>query len=163
MDEKFETATNETPLTRRRFIGWLLSLSVVSTLGGVLIPIVGYLWPSTVEARSGGGGRTPVGAVSDFPLNSGKVVSVSDEPVIVVDSEAGGVKVYSAICTHLGCIVYWHEGRQVIQCPCHDGRFNPINGAVISGPPPRPLPAYDFEIIDEQVYVGEAKGPIGPT
>lgn len=164
MDEKFErqTATNETPLTRRRLIGWLLGLSVVSTLGGVLIPVISYLWPSTVEARSGKGGRTLVGAVSDFPLNSGKVVSVNDEPVIIVNTEAGGIKAYSAICTHLACIVYWHETRQVIQSPCHDGRFNPLNGAVISGPPPRPLPAYDFEIIAEQVYVGEAKGPIGP-
>ncbi len=44
----------------------------------------------------------------------------------------------------------------------NDGRFNPVNGAVISGPPPRPLPAYEFEIVDEQVYVGVAQGPIGP-
>ncbi len=165
MDEKFkrQTATNETPLTRRRLIGWLLGLSVVSTLGGVLIPVIGYLWPSAGEAGGGKSGRTLVGAVSDFPPNSGMVVPVNDEPVIVVNSEAGGIKAYSAVCTHLACITYWHETRQVIQCPCHDGRFNPLNGTVISGPPPRPLPAYDFEIIAEQVYVGEAKGPIGPS
>lgn len=171
MDEKFErqTATNtpegtsEPQLPRRRFIGWLLGLSVISTLGGVLIPIIGYLWPSAVATGGGEGGRTLVGAVSDFPLNSGKVVSVNDEPVIIVNTEASGIKVYSAICTHLACIVYWHETRQVIQSPCHDGRFNPLNGTVISGPPPRPLPTYDFEIIDEQVYVGEANGPIGPS
>ncbi len=148
-------------ITRRRLVRWLLGFSAVSTLGGVLTPIVGYLWPPA-RARGSQGGRTPVGAVSDFPLNSGTVTPVNDEPVIVVNTEAGGIKAYSAICTHLGCIVYWHESRGVIQCPCHDGRFNPLNGAVISGPPPRALPPYEFEIVDGQVYVGQAKGPIGP-
>jgi cytochrome b6-f complex iron-sulfur subunit len=164
MDDKPEVFTSvpEKPITRRNFIRWLLGFSVLSTLGGVLTPIVGYLWPP-LRAQSNKGERTLVGAVGDFPLNSGKVVSVNDEPVIVVNSEAGGIQAYSAICTHLGCIVYWHEQRQVIQSPCHDGRFNPVNGTVISGPPPRPLPRYEFEIVEGQVYVGEAQGPIGPT
>ena len=163
MEDKPELSMSvpEMPITRRKLIGWLLGFSVLSTLGGVLTPIVGYLWPP-LRAQSNKGERTLVGAVGDFPLNSGKVVSVNDEPVIVVNSEVGGIQAYSAICTHLGCIVYWHEQRQVIQSPCHDGRFNPVNGAVISGPPPRPLPPYEFEIVAGQVYVGEAQGPIGP-
>jgi cytochrome b6-f complex iron-sulfur subunit len=152
---------DETRVSRRRLIRWLLGFSVASTLGGVLTPIVGYLWPPA-RAQSNKGERTLVGTANDFPLNSGKVLSVNDEPVIVVNTEAGGIQAYSAICTHLGCIVYWHAQRGVIQSPCHDGRFNPVNGAVISGPPPRPLPAYDFEIVGGQVYVGEAQGLIGP-
>ncbi len=160
-DLKIQSVTDGTPVSRRSLIRWLLGFSVVGTLGGVLTPIVGYLWPPA-RAQSNKGERALMGPVSDFPVNSGKVTPVNDEPVIVVDSEAGGIKVYSAVCTHLGCIVHWHAGRLVIQCPCHDGRFNPVNGAVISGPPPRPLPAYEFEIVDEQVYVGAAKGPIGP-
>jgi len=158
---KLQAGIEPTPVTRRSLIRWLLGFSVVSTLGGVLIPIVGYVWPPA-RAQSNKGERTLVGAVNDFPLNSGKVVSVNDEPVIVVNTEASGIQVYSAICTHLGCIVYWHKQRQVIQSPCHDGRFNPVNGAVISGPPPRSLPRYEFEIVEGQVYVGEAQGPIGP-
>jgi cytochrome b6-f complex iron-sulfur subunit len=156
------TGTRGRPLHRRSLIRWLLGFSVVSTLGGVLTPVVGYLWPPA-RARSSEGGRMLVGAVSDFPLNSGTVVSVNDEPVIVVNTEAGGIKAYSAICTHLSCVVYWHEVRQVIQCPCHDGRFNPLSGAVISGPPPRPLPLYEFDVVEGEVYVGKAKAPIGPT
>jgi cytochrome b6-f complex iron-sulfur subunit len=164
MDQKSDvrTGTRGRPLPRRSAIRWLLGFSLVSTLGGVLTPVVGYLWPPA-RARSSEGGRTLVGTVSDFPLNSGTVVSVNDEPVIVVNTEAGGIKAYSAICTHLSCVVYWHEVRQVIQCPCHDGRFNPLSGAVISGPPPRPLPFYEFDIVEGQVYVGKAKAPIGPT
>lgn len=156
-----QTGSDELRRTRRQVIGWLLGFSVVSTLGGVLTPIIGYLWPPA-RARTSKGGRTLVGMINDFPLNSGQVMSVNDEPVIIVNTEAGGIKAYSAICTHLGCICYWHEQRQVIQSPCHDGRFNPVNGVVISGPPPRPLPPYDLEIVEGQVYVGEAKGPLGP-
>ena len=163
MDLKTEmrAGMDETRVSRRRLIRWLLGFPVAGTLGGVLTPIVGYLWPPA-RALSNKGERTLVGTVNDFPLNSGKVLSVNDEPVIVVNTEAGGIQVYSAICTHLGCIVYWHGQRQVIQSPCHDGRFNPVNGVVISGPPPRPLPAYAFEIVGGQVYVGKAQGPIGP-
>jgi cytochrome b6-f complex iron-sulfur subunit len=156
-----ETGTAEVRIRRRRLIGWLLGFSVVSTLGGVLTPIVGFLWPP-LQASSSQGGRTLVGEVNDFPLNSGTVVPFNDEPVIIVNSEAGGLNAFSAICTHLACITYWHEDRQVIQCPCHDGRFNPLNGSVIFGPPPRPLSSYELEIVTGQVYIGKAKGPIGP-
>ena len=163
MEQKpgMQTSTGDAPMTRRHLIRWLLGFSVVSTLGGVLTPIVSYLWPQA-HAQSNRGGRTLVGAASDFLLNSGTVVSVNNEPVMVVNTEAAGIQVFSAICTHLACVVYWHEGRQVIQCPCHDGRFNPLDGTVISGPPPRPLPAYKFEVVEGQVYVGEVEGSIVP-
>ena len=112
----------------------------------MLTPVVGYLWPPA-RARSSEGRRTLVGTVSDLALNSGTVVPANDEPVIIVNTEVRGIKANSAICAHLSCAVYWHEGRQVIQCPCHDGRFNPLNGAVILGPPPRPLPLYEFDVV----------------
>jgi hypothetical protein len=75
------TDTRGGPLSRRSLIRWLLGFSVVSMLGGVLTPVVGYRWP-TARARSNQGGRTLVGAESDFSLNSGRVVPVNDEPVI---------------------------------------------------------------------------------
>lgn len=48
------------------------------------------------------------------------------------------VRVFSNICTHLGCHVNWHAELQHYISPCHDGHFN-ILGKNISGPPPRPL------------------------
>jgi cytochrome b6-f complex iron-sulfur subunit len=139
-------------ISRRRFIGWTLLGSLAATIGGVLTPIIAYLWPPP-QASAGTELKVDVGTVDEFPLDSGKVVSVANKPVIVVNTDQGGLKAFSAICTHLGCIVYWHEQRRLIQCPCHDGRFNPLNGNVILGPPPAPLAEYRLEVEGDTVYI----------
>jgi cytochrome b6-f complex iron-sulfur subunit len=51
----------------------------------------------------------------------------------------------------------------VIHSPCHDGLFNPVTGAVVGGPPPRPLPAYELTIKDGKVYVGKSQGQVYGT
>lgn len=139
---------------RRRFITYLLGFSIVATLGGVLTPVIGYLWPPS-RTTTGGRGRVQVGTVNDFPVGQGKVVPVNDKPVIVVNTAQGGTRAFSAICPHLGCIVEWDQARQFILCPCHDGRFNPLNGAVISGPPPAPLPQLALAVEQDAIYVSE--------
>jgi Rieske Fe-S protein len=45
-------------------------------------------------------------------------------------------------CTHLACTVNWNEAAGVYLCPCHDAKFD-IEGAVLDGPPPRPLERFD--------------------
>ncbi len=77
---------------------------------------------------------------------------VNDQPVIVINTNQG-MRAFSAICTHLGCVVEWDQERQFILCPCHDGRFNPINGAIISGPVPAPLPALELTLEGDAIYV----------
>jgi cytochrome b6-f complex iron-sulfur subunit len=139
---------------RRRLITTLLGFSVLATLGGVLTPIFGYLWPPK-RAQNGTGGRVQVGIAVEFPLGQGKVVPVNDKPVIVVNTEQAGVRAFSAICTHLACIVEWDESRQIVLCPCHDGRFSPVNGGVISGPPPAPLPELPLTVEGDAIYVSE--------
>ena len=144
--------TQDMTISRRRAITYLLGFSVVATLGGVLTPILGYLWPPE-RAQAGGSSRVDVGSVNDFPVGQGKVVPVNDRPVIIVNLEQGGLHAYSAICTHLGCIVDWDNSRQFILCPCHDGRFNALNGAIISGPQPAPLPELELAVENDTVFV----------
>ena len=159
MDARTEQAIPPVAATRRGFIKWLLSFSVVATLAGVLVPIIGYLWP---PARKGSGytGPTMVGALADLPVGTGQVVPVDNKAVMVVNTATGGVKAFSAICTHLGCICYWDKAKNVIHSPCHDGLFNPVTGAVVGGPPPRPLPAYELSVKDGKIYVGKPLGQI---
>ena len=157
-----QTDLQSIPATRRAVLKWLLGFSIVSTITGVVGPIIAYL----VSPVSKGGvytGPTMVGKVEDFPVGTGSVVTVNDKPVILVNTKAGGIKPFSAICTHLGCIVYWDKAKGVIHSPCHDGLFNPVTGAVVSGTPPRSLPPYELQIKDGQVYVGKPLGKIYGT
>jgi cytochrome b6-f complex iron-sulfur subunit len=149
-----DTSNNDRTVSRRQFINYLLGFSVIATLGGVFTPIIGYLWPPS-RAAGTGSGRVELGPTLDFPVGQGKVVPVNDKPVIVVNTPQGGLKAYSAICTHLGCIVEWDQNRQFILCPCHDGRFNPLNGAIISGPQPAPLPSLALTVENDNVYLNE--------
>jgi Rieske Fe-S protein len=158
MEEDFQSdrdlGDQDITLGRRRLITYLLGFSIVATLGGVLTPIIGYLWPPK-RASAGGSGRVQIGTIVDFPSGQGKVVPVSDKPVIVVNTPQGGLRAFSGICTHLGCIVEWDQSRQFILCPCHDGRFNAVTGGIISGPQPSPLPELPLTVEADAVYVSE--------
>lgn len=142
-------------ISRRRFLGAALVFVVSATLASVLIPIVGFLWPPKKGAGAMGG-RVQVGTTDELPVGRGQIVSLNNKPVIVANTDKGGIKAFSAICTHLGCIVKWDEGRQIIHCPCHDGFFNPVNGTVISGPPPSPLPPIPVAVEGGKIFIGSA-------
>ena len=51
---------------------------------------------------------------------------------------ASGLAALVTTCSHLGCGVSWDRGRQAFLCPCHGGVYG-ADGAVLAGPPPRPL------------------------
>lgn len=139
------------PVSRRRMLRWLLGFSVFSTLAIVVTPVVTFLVPPKSTA-AGSGGKIPVGKTTDIPLGQGKVVPMGSKPAIVVNTEQGFLG-YSAICTHLGCIVAFDDLSGTIVCPCHDGRFNPTTGAVVSGPPPAALPAVEVSVEGDDLFL----------
>ena len=143
---------DQSSINRRRFLKYyaLVGFSAVATAAGVLTPIIAYLWPAKKGAAAGGG-RVAVASVADLPVGKGAVYSVQNKPVIVIHTK-DGYSAVSAVCTHLGCIVFWNEQRQVIACPCHEGFFT-TKGAVISGPPPAPLAVYRVQADGDKIYV----------
>jgi quinol---cytochrome c reductase iron-sulfur subunit, bacillus type len=60
--------------------------------------------------------------------------------------------VYNGRCTHLGCNYGFDEKADVFRCPCHTGYFNVKTGAVLGGPPPRPLDKLQVKIEDGILY-----------
>ena len=143
------------PVSRRRFVRVLLGFSAVSTLSMVVAPVIGFLIPSRKRA-AGAAGRLLVGTVDDFGPGRSKVVALGSKPVIVLNSPKG-MRAFSAICTHLGCIVGYDVSQSPdIVSPCHDGHFSAISGTVISGPPPAPLKEYLVAVQANDIYVQEA-------
>jgi Rieske Fe-S protein len=62
-------------------------------------------------------------------------------------------KAYNGRCTHLGCGFTLAEDKKTFACPCHRGRFDIKTGAVLAGPPPRPLDELPVKVKDAAVYV----------
>ncbi|HET7929455.1 MAG TPA: Rieske (2Fe-2S) protein [Actinomycetota bacterium] len=81
------------------------------------------------------------------------------DPAIAMRLSGGALVAYSSVCTHLSCTVVWNRSDERIDCPCHDGRFGPLDGRVLAGPPPRPLPKIELVERSDGIYaVGMASG-----
>jgi len=92
-----------------------------------------------------------VGKVDEIPIGKAKEIMIQKKPVFVVHLE-NEFKVFSGICTHLGCIVKWEENKNRFYCPCHKGIFDKT-GKVIGGPPPAPLDEFTVELDNNLVFV----------
>jgi Rieske Fe-S protein len=90
---------------------------------------------------AGAGGMsngTLLGDVSEIPVGGGKVFMA--QKVVVTQPVKGEFLAFSAVCTHVGCIVDKVANGEIF-CPCHGSIFKTTNGAVVTGPASGPLPA----------------------
>jgi Rieske Fe-S protein len=72
--------------------------------------------------------------------------------VYLIKTGDGQARAMHSTCTHLGCRTsYDHENRCIV-CPCHGGVYD-LEGRVIAGPPPMPLPRLLTRIEDGNVMV----------
>jgi len=141
-DEITIDAAEERYVTRRQFTKFL-----VLTSFGML---VGQLW---ILARSlfsrGGAPLAPmaIGRVGDVPVGSARVFQYPspNDPCLLIRTGADSYVAYSQKCTHLSCAVYFDAAKRRIECPCHEGAFSVVDGRVLQGPPPRPLPRIRLE------------------
>ncbi len=74
----------------------------------------------------------------------------------VVKMEGDGMQAFGPQCTHLGCAYHWDEAKDVFVCPCHNSIFS-LDGAVVSGPAPRPLDRYDVKVEGGRVLLGRLR------
>ena len=82
----------------------------------------------------------------DLPVPLSRLTTTPRSSSASSDTE---VVAFSQKCTHLGCVVYYEPDEQRWHCPCHEGNFEVRTGAVISGPPTRPLGRIDLEVRDD--------------
>jgi cytochrome b6-f complex iron-sulfur subunit len=143
---------SQTRITRRAFLDWLVSGGLLAWAAGFVAPVISYIWPA--QRRGPSVQTVSAGKADEFAEWQSKIVAVSGHPVIVVRTRQG-FRAFSAICTHLGCIVGWDTARRQIACPCHAGYFD-VNGRVVSGPPPRPLTEHGVAVVNGEVLVKSA-------
>jgi Rieske Fe-S protein len=48
------------------------------------------------------------------------------------------LRLFSAACTHVGCVVRWNGFERCWDCPCHGSQFS-VEGEPLQGPAHRPL------------------------
>ena len=80
--------------------------------------------------------RIPLGDPRRFPVDT---FTYLEEHKLFVYRDHEGIKVVSAICTHLGCIL--EKSMDGFECPCHGSCYS-NEGEVLSGPAPRDLAWY---------------------
>jgi len=138
------------PPRRRDLLTWLLGTWGAGVIGAVLYPVARFLVPpaiaeSTTLTASGG-------SASKLLPNTGRIVPFGPRPAIVIRTETGELRAFSAVCTHLTCTVQYRPDVQHIWCACHNGHYD-LTGRNISGPPPRPLPQYDVAVKDDEIVI----------
>jgi Rieske Fe-S protein len=95
------------------------------------------------SGAAGNSGNAALASTSEIPVGGGKVFSAGK--VVVTQPTAGEFKAFSAVCTHLQCLVDRVAGG-TIDCPCHGSEFSVKNGSVVSGPATSPLPAQAIKV-----------------
>jgi len=91
-----------------------------------------------------------LGDVKDIPVGSGVIYTAAQ--VVVTQPVKGEYRAFSAVCTHVGCILN-KIANGTIDCPCHGSEFKITNGAVVTGPAPSPLPKKKIKIKDGKVIL----------
>ena len=135
---------------RREFIANLLvGVAGLLSVGGLASRLFEFLYPVVPPERLI---QVPAADRDQIPRNGGIIAHLPTGHVALVDVQ-GEVRAFSAVCTHLGCIVRWQpDANYVWFCPCHKGTYD-RDGKVVSGPPPRPLRPYAVTVRDGKVFV----------
>ncbi len=136
-------------MSRRDFIDWVIKGGILATLSGMLLPALAYLWP--VMGHGPKVDMEEVAALEEIPVGASKKIVLAGSALLLIRTPQE-IKAFSAICTHLGCVVDWDGRKHEIVCPCHAGVFD-LEGRVVSGPPPRPLPSYLVKVINGKIYI----------
>jgi nitrite reductase/ring-hydroxylating ferredoxin subunit len=71
---------------------------------------------------------------------------------LLIRTRDGQLLAYSQKCTHLSCAVVPRIDEGILHCPCHEGYFDLLTGRNIAGPPPRPLPVIELEVVGDDIF-----------
>lgn len=152
-------------IRRRRFLAWVSGIG--ATLTGLLVgtPAIAVLvspatrkpappkWVRVADDVSTLDVGVPVKVDFVELVNDAWVESRALRSVWLYTEDGEAFTAYSGVCTHLGCSFGYDKDKQQYHCPCHHGLFDLKTGAVLGGPPPRPLDTLPVKIENGEVHV----------
>jgi Rieske Fe-S protein len=138
--------------TRRDFLNYILGFSFFALLSAVLYPIFLYLKPP--KAQEVDVSNLKIAKTTEIENGSSKMFKIGNKPGILIRTNEGEFKAFSAVCTHLDCTVQYKKDENLIWCACHNGRYD-LNGKNISGPPPAPLTPYNITVQKDEIFVSK--------
>jgi cytochrome b6-f complex iron-sulfur subunit len=147
-----EAQNNPSSPKRREFLDYLLGTSIAATLLAIFYPIIKFMIPPPVVESAEN--SVVAGSVKEIAVNTGKIFKFGTKPGILVRTPAGELKAFSAVCTHLDCIVQYRPDTKQIWCACHNGQYN-MSGLNVGGPPPRPLEEYVVNTRGDEIVVSK--------
>jgi len=135
---------------RRRFVEMIMAADFSRRGFAFVYPVIRYLVPPKISDL--GSDSVVAGRIGELKPNSGKVFGFGSRPGVLIRTAEGEYKAMSAVCTHLGCTVQYRDDTKRVWCACHNGMYD-LNGRNISGPPPKPLEAFDVQVRGDEIFV----------
>jgi len=135
---------------RRRLVEVLLGGGMFASVVSFFYPVLKYLVPPAVPDL--GEDEVVAGKVGDLKPNGSKVFRFGTRPALLLLTAEGEYRCVSAVCTHLGCTVQYRSDLVEIWCACHNGTYG-LDGRNISGPPPRPLEAFQVNVRGSEIVI----------
>ena len=135
---------------RRRLIEILFGGGLFGFILSAVYPVLRYLVPPPVADL--GGDEVVAAKVGDVKPNGSKIFRFGTRPALLLMTAEGEYRALSAVCTHLSCTVQYRNDLHQIWCACHNGTYD-LNGRNISGPPPRPLEAFEVQVRGDEIFV----------
>lgn len=149
--------------TSRRDFLFKVGIGLNVVAGAMIsLPLVGYVMSSFVKKMDTE--MTKLGPLDKFPVGTTRLASFTNPYKRPWDGETAEIpcwvrrvdekqfQVFAINCTHLGCPVRWFDESKLFMCPCHGGAFYQ-DGSHASGPPPRGLYTYAWEIRGTDLWI----------
>lgn len=127
----------ESLLSRRGFLTGLIFGSLGSLVAFLTYPMTRFLFhqkelplPEAVTVSHSD--------LAKIVPNSAVYFQYGHLPGILLKTESGELRAFSAKCTHLDCNIKYLPQTKEFFCACHEGYFDDT-GKNVAGPPPSPL------------------------
>jgi Rieske Fe-S protein len=116
------------------------------TAAGIAAAFSGLI--AFIRARKNSYPIKVVAHVGDIPVGGVKIISYPNDehPCFLLHPSEGTFLAFSRLCTHAACPTFYRPEERIFACPCHGGVFSAVDGSVLDGPPPKPLPQVHLEL-----------------